>query len=163
MATNTSHKRTFNDKFVDFADKVSYGIGTPLNIGFWIFACFAWFAIFVIHPELANKNFMPSWFTSTSFNFPLNTVTTLMELYIGFLVAAATNRAQRALTKLFNHMLHVMEQQDRMEKSMVELMDENTRLTNEVHRLTSEIHSAVYSAAKPRSHSREEALETVTE
>ena len=139
----STKKRSFNDQFVDFADKVSYGIGTPLNIGFWLFACIAWFVIFVINPHLAQVNFMPSWFTSTSFNFPLNTVTTLMELYIGFLVAAATNRAQRALTKLFNHLTHVVEQQDRMEKNMMELLDENTRLTNQVHELTTKIHAAV--------------------
>src|ERR1700761_7716682 len=136
-------KKTFNERFVDFADKISYGIGTPLNIGFWVFAVIVWFVIFIVHPSLAHKSFMPSWFTSTSFNFPLNTVTTLMELYVGFLVAAATNRAQRALTKLFGHMLHVMEQQDRMEKNMMDLLNENTRLTSEVHRLTSEIHEVV--------------------
>lgn len=136
-------KNSFNERFVNFADKVSYGIGTPQNIGFWLFACFLWFAIFVINPRLAQVNFMPTWFTSTSFNFPLNTVTTLMELYIGFLVAAATNRSQRALTKLFNHMIHIMDQQDRMEKNMMELLSENTRLTNEVHKLTGEIHDEV--------------------
>jgi len=135
-----SKRKSFNDRFVDFADKVSYGIGTPLNIGFWVFAMIVWFGLFIINPSLANKNFMPGWFTSTSFNFPLNTVTTLMELYIGFLVAAATNRAQRALTKLFEHMMHVVEQQDNMEKNMVELLNENTRLTTEVHKLTTEIH-----------------------
>jgi hypothetical protein len=138
-----ARKQSFNDRFVNFADKVSYGIGTPQNIGFWLFACAAWFAIFIINPRLSEVNFMPAWFTSTSFNFPLNTVTTLMELYIGFLVAAATNRAQRALTKLFNHLTHVVEQQDRMEKNMMELLNENTRLTSEVHRLTAEIHGAV--------------------
>lgn len=133
-------KKSFNDRFVNFADKVSYGIGTPLNIGFWVFAMVVWFAIFIIHPALAEKNFMPAWFTSTSFNFPLNTVTTLLELYVGFLVAAATNRAQRALTQLFSHMMHVVEQQDSMEKKMVDLLNENTRLTTEVHKLTTEIH-----------------------
>lgn len=138
MAT---HKK-FNDRFVDFADKVSYGIGTPLNIGFWLFACIAWFGIFFVNPQLSHANFMPDWFTSTSFNFPLNTVTTLMELYVGFLVAAATNRAQRALTKLLNRMIRLMEQQDRMEKTISELLSENTRLTHDVHRLTKEIYQA---------------------
>jgi hypothetical protein len=142
-------KKSFNDRFVDFADKVSYAIGTPQNIGFWLFACMAWFALFIINPSLAGKNFMPNWFTSTSFNFPLNTVTTLMELYIGFLVAAATNRAQRALTKLFSHMMHVMEQQDRMEGNMMTLLEENTRLTTEVHRLTSEINEVVKKQVTP--------------
>lgn len=136
-------KKSFNDRFVDFADKVSYGIGTPLNIGFWLFIVIIWFGLFVINPNLGNKNFMPDWFTSTSFNFPLNTVTTLMELYIGFLVAAATNRAQRALTKLINHMMYVIEQQDRMEKNILALLEENTKLTNEVHTLTQEIHQTI--------------------
>src|SRR6185437_5245574 len=109
-------RKSFNERFVDFADKVSYGIGTPLNIGFWIFAVIVWFVLFASIPSLANKNFMPAWFTSTSFNFPLNTVTTLMELYIGFLVAAATNRAQRALTQLLNHLLHIIESQDTIDR-----------------------------------------------
>lgn len=138
--STTSKRKTFNERFVDFADKVSYGIGTPLNIGFWVFIIVVWFVVFMVRPELANKSFMPAWFTSTSFNFPLNTVTTLMELYIGFLVAAATNRAQRALTQLFNHMLRIIERQDSMEKNIMALLNENTRLTTEVHRLTTEIH-----------------------
>lgn len=83
-----------NEKFVDLADFVSYAMGTPLNILFWITAVVVWISL---GPQIAKHNFMPEWFTSNAFNFPLNTVTTLAELYIGFLVAAASNRSERHL------------------------------------------------------------------
>lgn len=83
--------------FTRFADAVSFHMGTPKNIGFWLLAVAAWFAL---GPWIAGHQFLPSWFTSNAFNFPLNTVTTLAELYIGFLVAAASNRAERHLREL---------------------------------------------------------------
>jgi hypothetical protein len=43
---------------------------------------------------------LPSWFTSTGYNFPLNLMTTVAELSVGFLVVAVANRAQEALTVL---------------------------------------------------------------
>ena len=90
-----------NDKFLRIADFVSFGMGTPTNIIFWILAVLIWFYLGVTRPALfTHANFLPDWFTSTAWNFPLNTITTLAELYIGFLVAAATNRAERELRKI---------------------------------------------------------------
>ena len=70
------------------ADRVSYAIGTWQNIVVWIILVGTWFAL---GPYLANHSLLPAWFTSNNFNFPLNTVTTIAELYIGFLVGASTN------------------------------------------------------------------------
>ena len=79
-------------------DAVSYFVGTPGNIIFWLVILGIWVALGAIFPDLFLKtNFLPAWFTSTSWNFPLNTVTTLLELYIGFLVAAAANRSEKRL------------------------------------------------------------------
>lgn len=93
--------KSLNDKFLKLADAVSFGMGTPTNIMFWILAVAIWILLGAFRSELfVNGNFLPAWFTSTSWNFPLNTITTLAELYIGFLVAAATNRAERELRKI---------------------------------------------------------------
>lgn len=93
--------KSLNDKFLKLADAVSFGMGTPTNIIFWILAVVIWFLLGALRSELfVNGSFLPQWFTSTSWNFPLNTITTLAELYIGFLVAAATNRAERELRKI---------------------------------------------------------------
>lgn len=122
-----SRRKGFNERFVDLADKVSYAIGTPLNIGFWIVAVVAWI---VLGPYTAQHNFMPAWFTSNGFNFPLNTVTTLAELYIGFLIAAASNRAQRALTLLLDQMKRAIandvattKRVEQLEETIVALLD----------------------------------------
>lgn len=84
-----------NERFTDFADKVSSGMGTPLNIIIWLCAVISWFVLFAVDPSLQSSSFMPTWFTSLPFNLPLNLITTLAELYIGFLVAAAANRVER--------------------------------------------------------------------
>ncbi len=90
-----------NDKFLKIADFVSFGMGTPTNIIFWILAVVVWFVLGATRSSLFTQGkFLPDWFTSTAWNFPLNTITTLAELYIGFLVAAATNRAERELRKI---------------------------------------------------------------
>ncbi len=63
--------------FQRIADKVSYAMGTPTNILIWLIAVGVWVAL---GPYFANHQFLPAWFTSNGFNFPLNTVTTIAEL-----------------------------------------------------------------------------------
>ncbi|MBI3366665.1 hypothetical protein HY041_03500 [Candidatus Roizmanbacteria bacterium] len=76
-----------NKKFLKLADAVSFGMGTPTNIIFWILAVAVWFFLGFTRQELFLKGkLLPEWFTSNQWNFPLNTITTLAELYIGFLV-----------------------------------------------------------------------------
>ncbi len=100
-----------NDKFLKIADFVSFGMGTPTNIIFWVLAVVVWFYLGVTRPSLFTQaKFLPDWFTSTSWNFPLNTITTLAELYIGFLVAAATNRAERELRKVIEEIRGTVEE-----------------------------------------------------
>src|SRR6478752_3262764 len=111
-----STKQTVNDHFVSVADRVSYAMGTWQNILVWIILVGAWFAF---GPYLAHHSILPAWFTSNSFNFPLNTVTTIAELYIGFLVGASTNRTER----------HNREQADRMEGLEKLIHDELRRNT----------------------------------
>src|SRR5580698_4823547 len=85
--------------FQRIADKVSYGMGTPLNIAIWVVLVLGWTLLFLVdrNPHVQNGSFMPAWFTSTGYNFPLNLVTTVAELYIGFLVGASANRSERNL------------------------------------------------------------------
>ena len=62
-------------------------MGTWQNIVVWVILVGPWFAL---GPYISEHSLLPSWFTSNNFNFLLNTVTTIAELYIGFLVGAST-------------------------------------------------------------------------
>ena len=97
MSTRADRLEDKETIFTRLADKVSFGMGTPQNIAFWIVAVIVWIGLFAVGIMSANTSVLPGWFTSNAFNFPLNTVTTLAELYIGFLVAAAANRSERNL------------------------------------------------------------------
>jgi low affinity Fe/Cu permease len=79
------------------ADTVSAAMGRPANIMVWLILVVGWTLIFAFHLVSANATFLPSWFTGTAFNFPLNLLTTVAELFIGFLVGAAANRSERNL------------------------------------------------------------------
>lgn len=130
--------------FQRFADWVSEAMGSPLNISFWFVLVVIWTSIFAFGgPHLASGTWLPSWFTSQGFNFPLNLVTTVAELFIGFLVATASNRAQRALTALLNRIERQEEQIKVVEASLAAQLLQNTELTSEVHKLTAAIHQAV--------------------
>jgi hypothetical protein len=71
--------------FQRIADRVSYGMGTPLNIAIWIVLVLGWTLLFALSSSksIQGGTFLPAWFTSTGYNFPLNLVTTVAELYIG--------------------------------------------------------------------------------
>ena len=113
--------------FQRVADKVSYGMGTPLNIAIWIVLVVGWTLLFLLdrNPHVQSGSFMPAWFTSTGYNFPLNLVTTVAELYIGFLVGAASNRSERNLED-------TLAQIEKLENNLALLIQENTDLTNRV-------------------------------
>jgi len=121
------------NRFVQIADRVSYAMGTWQNIVVWIVLVGTWFALL---PYLANHSVLPAWFTSNNFNFPLNTVTTIAELYIGFLVGASTNRTER----------HNRSQADRMEeleKLIHKELKRNTEITDDAHAIAEHVKAQV--------------------
>ena len=133
-------KKSLNGKFLAMADWVSEYMGKPINIIFWAVAVLSWTLLFALDKNLAHSNFLPAWFTSQAYNFPLNLITTVAELFIGFLVAAAANRAQTALTNLINSMAillqHIktgLDNDIKMEQNLTELLAENNRLTQIIH------------------------------
>jgi low affinity Fe/Cu permease len=107
-------------------------MGRPKNIIFWLVLVLGWTLIFATHIVSATANFMPAWFTGQSYNFPLNIVTTVAELFIGFLVAAAANRSEKALSTIINHILVETDEID-------SLLKENTDLTRQVHATTARL------------------------
>jgi uncharacterized membrane protein len=120
-------------RFVRIADRVSYAMGTWQNIVVWIILVGTWFAL---GPYLAHHSVLPAWFTSNNFNFPLNTVTTIAELYIGFLVGASTNRTER----------HNRNQADRMESLERLIHNElrrNTEVTYNAHAIAEQVQEQV--------------------
>jgi hypothetical protein len=99
-----------------------------------------WTLLFALHIVGANANFRPAWFTGTTFNFPLNLFTTVAELFIGFLVAAAANRSERNLQLTLAAIADQEKQIEDVETKLSEEMASNTALTQQVHDLTREIH-----------------------
>jgi low affinity Fe/Cu permease len=119
--------------FLKLADKTSEGMGKPANIIAWLIFVVTWTAAFAFVHSLDSGKFMPAWFTSPGYNFPLNLVTTVAELFIGFLVAAATNRAERALMRLITHISDQSDTIAVLEQSLAASISENTDLTRQVH------------------------------
>ena len=126
--------------FQRIADKVSYGMGTPTNIVVWILAVGTWIAL---GPYSANHSVLPAWFTSNGFNFPLNTVTTIAELYIGFLVGASSNRSERNLEATLARMSAQEQQIAQVEANLAVALKANTDLTEAIHELSREIYQHV--------------------
>jgi hypothetical protein len=140
--------RATNDRerlslFQRAADKVSYAMGTPLNIGVWIIVVIGWTLLFALGIVSAGGTFLPAWFTSTGYNFPLNLVTTVAELYIGFLVGASSNRSERNLEATLARISSQDEQINAVEIKLSQALDQNTALTAEIHELTKLIHATV--------------------
>jgi low affinity Fe/Cu permease len=122
--------------FLRFANWVSEAMGRPTNIAFWFVLVVCWTLIFALGgPHLSSGNWLPVWFRSTGYNFPLNLITTVAELFIGFLVAAAANRAQDALTVLLAHIRASVERDGEIEQSLKDAIAENFDLTKQVHDL----------------------------
>jgi low affinity Fe/Cu permease len=122
------------------ADYVSAAMGRPVNIMVWLVLVVGWTLLFAVHIVSANANFLPGWFTGTAFNFPLNLITTVAELFIGFLVAAAANRSERnlelTLAAIANQEKHIQNVETKLSKEVAS----NTVLTQQVHDLASQIH-----------------------
>ncbi len=93
-----------------------------------------------------NATFLPRWFTGTAFNFPLNLVTTVAELYIGFLVGASSNRSERNLEETLGHLGAQAQQIRDVELKLSTSLELNTQLTQEVHDLTKVIHETICAA-----------------
>jgi low affinity Fe/Cu permease len=111
------------------ADYVSAAMGRPVNIMVWLVLVVGWTLLFAVHIVSANANFLPGWFTGTAFNFPLNLITTVAELFIGFLVAAAANRSERnlelTLAAIANQEKHIQNVETKLSKEVAS----NTVLT----------------------------------
>jgi low affinity Fe/Cu permease len=122
------------------ADYVSAAMGRPTNIMIWLVLVVGWTLLFAAHIVSANANFLPGWFTGTAFNFPLNLVTTVAELFIGFLVAAAANRSERNLELTLAAIADQEKHIEDVETKLSEELASNTVLTEQVHELASQIH-----------------------
>jgi low affinity Fe/Cu permease len=122
------------------ADYVSAAMGRPANIMIWLVLVAGWTSLFAAHIVSANANFLPAWFTGTAFNFPLNLVTTVAELFIGFLVAAAAKRSERNLELTLAAIAEQEGQIEDVQEKLIQELASNTALTQQVHELTAQIH-----------------------
>jgi low affinity Fe/Cu permease len=144
--------------FQRITDAISFGQGTPGNIIGWAAAVITWTVLFAVGgPHIDSGTWLPAWFTSLGYNFPLNLVTTVAELFIGFLVAAATNRAEKALEKIIDGIaqtiqktsriiIHISDVEERLAASLTlqqQMLTTNTELTQQVHDLTAQVHALI--------------------
>jgi low affinity Fe/Cu permease len=133
------------------ADYVSAAMGRPTNIIIWLVLVGGWTIVFATHIVSASANFLPGWFTGTAFNFPLNLVTTVAELFIGFLVAAASNRSERnlelTLAAIAQQEVHIEDVQAKLSEELAS----NTALTRQVHELTTQIQALMTKTIESRS------------
>jgi low affinity Fe/Cu permease len=119
--------------FLKIADYVSAAMGRPVNIIIWLIAVVAWTLTFALGgSHIASGTWLPAWFTSQGFNFPLNLVTTVAELFIGFLVAAASNRSERNLETTLARLSDQDQQIADVEARLSDSLDQNTTLTAEL-------------------------------
>ena len=132
------------------ADKVSYGKGTPLNIGVWIILVVSWVFILVLHLVYAQGTFPLTWFTSTGFIVPLNLVTTVAELHAGFLVGASSSRQERNLEATLARMSAPSErigaqeaQTNDVEATWSAGLAQNTKHPQTAHVLTQANHASI--------------------
>jgi low affinity Fe/Cu permease len=127
--------------FNRIADYVSAAMGRPTNIMIWLVLVVGWTLLFAAHIVSANANFLPGWFTGTAFNFPLNLITTVAELFIGFLVAAAANRSERNLELTLAAIADQEKHIEDVEAALSAELASNTVLTQQVHDMASQIHA----------------------
>ena len=125
--------------FQRVADYVSAAMGRPTNILVWLALVVGWTLLFASGAVNPAGTFLPAWFSSQGFNFPLNLVTTVAELFIGFLVAAAANRSERNLEMTLAAIAEQETQVRLVEDRLSQEMAANTVLTQEVHTLTTTI------------------------
>jgi low affinity Fe/Cu permease len=126
--------------FQRLADYVSAAMGRPTNIMVWLVAVIAWTGIFAFGgPHLASGTWLPAWFTSQGFNFPMNLITTVAELFIGFLVAASANRSERNLEATLARLSAMEAANGTLEAEQAQLLRENTDLTQQVHTLVTQV------------------------
>jgi low affinity Fe/Cu permease len=119
--------------FLKVADYVSAAMGRPVNIIIWLIAVVAWTAVFALGgTHIASGKWLPAWFTSQGFNFPLNLVTTVAELFIGFLVAAASNRSERNVQVTLARISQQGKQIASMEDTLGDALSQNMTLTNQL-------------------------------
>jgi low affinity Fe/Cu permease len=111
------------------ADWTSAAMGRPANIVIWLVAVIVWTLTFAIGgSHISSGRWLPAWFTSQGFNFPLNLVTTVAELFIGFLVGAASNRSERNLEATLGRIEQLERSVDEQAKTSLTLLRSNTDL-----------------------------------
>jgi low affinity Fe/Cu permease len=135
--------------FLRFCDWVSTVMGEPPNIIFWLVLVVGWTLIFASGIVGSNSNFLPHWFTGTAYNFPLNLLTTVAELFIGFLVAAAANRSQRVLSTIIDGIRTMLDQVEAGVEAQKALIQQDIDLTTEVHKLAAELHAHICAPSPP--------------
>ena len=102
----------------------------------WLVAVIAWTLTFALGgTHISGGDWLPAWFTSQGFNFPLNLITTVAGLFIGFLAGAASNRSERNLETTLGRIEQLERAADEQAKASLALLRSNTDVIAQVHQL----------------------------
>jgi low affinity Fe/Cu permease len=114
--------KTMDERFTDLADTISEGMGK-----WWVTAI----SIVLVLLWLAAGPFMHF---SDTWQLIVNTPTTLLELWIGFLLAAATNRVERRHDELLKRDLRTTQKDvETTRKNEQDIQEIKQMLTRMVH------------------------------
>lgn len=106
---------TLNEKFSHFADNVSEAMGRWQTTA----VCLILVSIWLGFGPYAN------W--SDSWQLWVNTPTTVVELFLGFLTLAAANRVEKRNWELHQNMLKIMQHIETMDEDIEEELHEQRR------------------------------------
>lgn len=111
-----SEKKSLNDRFTDIADVVSEKMGR-----WWITLT----SIVLVVLWLASG---PLFHFSDTWQLIVNTPTTIIEMWIGFLLAAAANRAEKHNRQLQEHQGTLLEKIESIEEQHERMLNHLTEL-----------------------------------
>jgi low affinity Fe/Cu permease len=119
-----SEKKTLNERFTEFADWVSETIGKWWVTAISLLVLFAWLALGPL------MHFSDSW------QLAANTPTTWIELFLGFIIAAAANRVEKRNKALQEQQMKIIRHiESTAAREEQEVADAEKRLLKEDRRM----------------------------
>jgi uncharacterized membrane protein len=117
-----------SDRFTAIADTVSEALGA------WWFSALSLItlAVWIMYGAYVIGKDNSGWFTSTDFNFPLNTITTVGEWFIGALVAAAANRVEKRNREINDRELQLLGALDEHVETSRQLHERTLQLLDQI-------------------------------
>lgn len=124
-------KKTLDERFTDFADSVSELMGKWWVTGISVLAVLVWLAI------------GPFMRFSDSWQLAINTPTTVLEMWLAFILAAAANRLERRNREMLEQQNRMLEHNLWMHQRQLDLLERVDELLKQGQQKLSHIEDKV--------------------